>query len=870
MPYSPYEQDIPNYEGSGVDTALQLGIPLALLGGGALGAGALKLMGRGGKKLVERGTKGIRDAAAKRSDDMLAIRGTQEAERGAQLAAQAQKEEALLSSLRQRRAHDGILNDIASPSAGRLTDTPMAHLMNPTALGGQEAIRQGGLKGISGTGGPQVKPSVQNLAKGPAAEKQVTQLSNKNKVPAANEPTPPPVNASQSTPVPDPSLSAPPPAAPQAPAGVVQKQQGISGPVGGRGASDTVARNPGAAQAGGVPNYVASAQERHLAQGGSLTGSPAQIYQAEQAAAQQSLNRSENLVRSANRIEHTPKGVAAGKDHMNQVSHQVQQLRQAPGVGNTPIPGTGAADLRMSNAMLDNPGMKMQFGSAGEHGFLAGHKAQLPPGARSKASPKASLPSGSNKAPLDLDGMFAKMPPGVMAAGNITPSRQLVGAASPKAAPTTGTSLARQKSSTGAFEKMPTKQDPLTLSGLFRNHKGNPAPAIPSAAPQARGITPQVPTAFTKKPVAGVPQASTQQPLSMSGLFRGHPGSPKAPAAKPVAQQGGVQPIAPKGSAVETSAPSQNPTTTMSSSPRNQFSQPMDSKSSLNATPTSMVQNHQISMGKNASRAQLVLQKLSGLPKLPNVPTMAKPNIRIPSITQSKGPKNMRVGMPGQQAMQPPSPMPGAAPPPSPVPTPNISPVPPAGQTANLTGSPAPPKTAASKLAAYYGGGMGVINHTDTTLASMPVPTELQMERNPSPLSEDPSRYDTSDGSKVIPPPHRTSFPKPGVARPDASEYSTMRMHEVFLAEPTPEPQPAEVPVPPEMMPMEDPQMMGEEQMMGEQPIPLGEPGSEPYTTDQGEIPPQGMEQGIPIGAKEAGLLLNSGVWGSHEKEIQT
>jgi hypothetical protein len=77
-PYSPYEQNIPEYEGSGADTALQLGIPLMLLGGGTLGAGALKLLGKGAKGIFDKATKGVRDAAAARANASLAARTADE------------------------------------------------------------------------------------------------------------------------------------------------------------------------------------------------------------------------------------------------------------------------------------------------------------------------------------------------------------------------------------------------------------------------------------------------------------------------------------------------------------------------------------------------------------------------------------------------------------------------------------------------------------------------------------------------------------------------------------------------------------------------------------------------------------------------
>jgi hypothetical protein len=97
-----------------------------------------------------------------------------------------------------------------------------------------------------------------------------------------------------------------------------------------------------------------------------------------------------------------------------------------------------------------------------------------------------------------------------------------------------------------------------------------------------------------------------------------------------------------------------------------------------------------------------------------------------------------------------------------------------------------------------------------------------------------------------------------------------MNMHEVFLAEPKPEPQAAQVMMTPEeqmmmeqqqqqQMMMEQQGMLQDPQMMeGEQQPQIGEPGSQPYSNEQNDVPPDQMGQGGPLDTE--GLKMASSV----------
>lgn len=335
----------------------------------------------------------------------------------------------------------------------------------------------------------------------------------------------------------------------------------------------------------------------------------------------------------------------------------------------------------------------------------------------------------------------------------------------------------------------------------------------------------------------------------------------------------GQAPMAPKAAPNQNTASLQSTNTGVHAPNTVQAGAPNLNPNSLNKTSEVREFLKKLAMSMNPVMSATKMNVKSSLPGV-KMPGAATPKIKMPSVSQKSAPNTMNVGPPAmgaQAGMQTPAlPQPGVT---AGAPTmgSNINPTPNPAQTSQMTGSgpgankmaslgrvlsgemylkppkkkkgvgiPVPKATgtgsslkklsAWSKRAAYYGNGFGVVNPTDTTIQSEPVPKELQMDPNPNPLTAPTEHEYKKYRSRAVPPKRDSTFPHPGVARPQSALWSNNMMHGVFLEEPR----------------VENPGAM--DTMMG--------PGNQPYSTDMADTsmmaPEEQFMEGSP-GTNEGG-----------------
>jgi len=173
--------------------------------------------------------------------------------------------------------------------------------------------------------------------------------------------------------------------------------------------------------------------------------------------------------------------------------------------------------------------------------------------------------------------------------------------------------------------------------------------------------------------------------------------------------------------------------------------------------------------------AREIIKKAMGIPKMPTASSVGTPSVSMPKMPKLPNTGTSALGNIPNPMGQSITPKPPA---PTPMPMPKIDAVPPADQTAALTTNTEAPKTAA-----YYGGGFGAINPTDTTVYSEPIPADKQMDREPNPLSASPDSKYYDKSSKSISPTQGTGLLMDTVAIPDALPHVNANLHDLFLAE---------------------------------------------------------------------------------------